>query len=61
VGVETLAVAVAEEPDTIEDVYEPYLIQIGYLSRTPRGRVATKLTYQHFGIVVRDGSQMEMF
>lgn len=61
VGVETLAVAVAEEPDTIEDVYEPYLIQIGYLSRTPRGRVATKLTYQHFGIVVRDGSQMEIF
>jgi len=61
VGVETVAVAVAEETDTIEDVYEPYLIQIGYLSRTPRGRVATKLAYQHFGIVVRDGSQMEIF
>ena len=62
VGVETIAVAVAEESDTIEDVYEPYLIQIGYLSRTPRGRIATKLAYQHFGIVSPpDTSQVEMF
>jgi len=49
VGVETLAAAVSEEKDTIEDVYEPYLIQGGYLDRTPRGRQATPLAYQHFG------------
>jgi len=50
VGVETLAVAVGEEKDTLEDVYEPYLIQGGYLERTPRGRAATDLAYQHFGL-----------
>jgi holliday junction DNA helicase RuvB len=49
VGVETLAAAVSEEKDTIEDVYEPFLIQGGYLDRTPRGRLATALAYQHFG------------
>jgi len=49
VGVETLAAAVSEEKDTIEDVYEPFLIQGGYLDRTPRGRLATPLAYQHFG------------
>lgn len=49
VGVETLAAAVAEEKDTIEDVYEPFLIQGGYLNRTPKGRVATELAYEHFG------------
>jgi Holliday junction DNA helicase RuvB len=49
VGVETLAAAVSEEKDTIEDVYEPFLIQGGYLDRTPRGRQATPLAYQHFG------------
>ena len=51
VGVETVAVSVAEEPETIEDVYEPYLMQLGFLSRTPRGRVATKLAYDHLGLV----------
>jgi Holliday junction DNA helicase RuvB len=50
VGVNTLAVAVGEEPGTIEEVYEPYLIQEGYLKRTPRGREATELAYRHFGI-----------
>lgn len=50
VGVETLATAVGEERDTLEDVYEPYLIQQGYIARTPRGRVATELAYTHFGI-----------
>ncbi len=50
VGVENLAAAIGEERDTIEDVLEPYLIQQGYLQRTPRGRMATLLTYQHFGI-----------
>lgn len=48
VGVESLAVAVGEEIDTIEDVYEPYLIQIGYIDRTPSGRRATELSYRHF-------------
>jgi Holliday junction DNA helicase RuvB len=48
VGLDTLAAAVGEERDTIEDVYEPYLIQEGFLARTPRGRVATALAYRHF-------------
>ena len=50
VGVGALAAALAEEPDAIEEIYEPFLIQIGFLNRTPRGRVATQLAYQHFGI-----------
>ena len=50
VGVENLAAAIGEERDTIEDVLEPYLIQQGYLQRTPRGRMATLLTFQHFGL-----------
>ena len=50
VGIETIAAAVSEERDTIEDVYEPYLMQVGFLGRTPRGRVATKLAYDHLGI-----------
>jgi Holliday junction DNA helicase RuvB len=49
VGVETLAAAIGEEKDTIEDVYEPFLIQAGFLQRTPRGRLATVLAYEHFG------------
>ncbi len=49
VGVETLAACIGEEADTIEDVYEPFLIQEGFLSRTPKGRVATPLAYGHFG------------
>ena len=51
VGLDNLAAAIGEERDTIEDVLEPYLIQQGYLMRTPRGRVATSLAYQHFGLV----------
>ncbi len=50
VGLETLASSIREEKDTIEDVYEPYLLQEGYIERTPRGRVATGLAYEHFGI-----------
>jgi len=50
VGVNTLAAALAEEPDAIEEIYEPFLMQIGFLDRTPRGRVATRLAYEHFGI-----------
>lgn len=49
VGVEALSVALCEERDTLEDVYEPFLIQCGFLNRTPRGRVATPLAYTHFG------------
>jgi len=52
VGLDNLAAAIGEERDTIEDVLEPYLIQQGYLMRTPRGRVATSLAYQHFGLKV---------
>lgn len=54
VGLETLAVSIGEEPDTIEDVYEPYLIQLGYIKRTPRGRVVTELGYRHFGLVINN-------
>ena len=50
VGIETLAVSIGEEIETIEDVYEPYLVQIGFIARTPRGRVATSLAYEHLGI-----------
>ena len=49
VGLNTLAAAIAEEMDTIETVYEPYLLQIGFLERTPRGRKATKNAYEHLG------------
>ncbi len=50
VGIETLAASINEEIDTIEDVYEPYLMQIGFLSRTPRGRIVTRQGYEHLGI-----------
>ena len=49
VGLETLAASIGEDPGTIEDVYEPYLLQLGYINRTPRGRIVTKLAYEHFG------------
>jgi len=60
VGINTIAVAVSEEPDTIEEVYEPYLIQKGFLKRTRRGRVATRLAYQHLGLSIR-AEQAELF
>jgi Holliday junction DNA helicase RuvB len=50
VGIETLSAAVSEEKDTLEDVYEPFLIQLGFLHKTPRGRLATRLAYEHLGI-----------
>jgi Holliday junction DNA helicase RuvB len=56
VGLSTLSVAVAEESDTIEDVYEPYLLQRGYLKRTPRGRVATPAAFEHLGLPLPDGA-----
>jgi Holliday junction DNA helicase RuvB len=52
VGVESLAAAISEERGTIEDVIEPYLIQQGFMARTPRGRVLTANAYQHFGIAM---------
>lgn len=56
VGVETLAAALAEARDTIEDVYEPYLLQQGFIGRTPRGRVATRTAYEHLGVPYRASS-----
>lgn len=50
VGIETLAAAISEETDTISDIYEPYLLQLGFLMRTPRGRIVTELGYQHMGV-----------
>ena len=50
VGLDTLAAAISESTDTIEDVYEPYLIQLGFINRTPRGRVVTVAGYDHLGI-----------
>ncbi|GAC1433895.1 MAG: Holliday junction branch migration DNA helicase RuvB [Chloroflexota bacterium] len=50
VGLDTLAAATSDESDTIEDVYEPYLLQLGFIQRTPRGRIATPLAYEHLGI-----------
>jgi Holliday junction DNA helicase RuvB len=61
VGIETIAAAVSEEKGTIEDVYEPYLIQEGYLQRTPRGRVATLQAYAHFGLTRPDSGQGQLF
>lgn len=61
VGLNTLAVAVGEEPGTIEEVYEPYLIQEGFLKRTPRGREATSLSYKHFGITKKSARQDSFF
>ena len=52
VGLDTLAAAIGEDAGTIEDVYEPYLVKNGFIIRTPKGRVATELTYQHFGIAI---------
>ena len=52
VGLDTLAAAIGEDAGTIEDVYEPYLIQNGFLNRTPRGRVVTDAAYQHFGLEI---------
>ena len=50
VGIETLSALLSEESDTIEDVIEPYLLQIGFLQRTPRGRVVTEKAYKHLGL-----------
>lgn len=59
VGLDSLASAIGEERDTIEDVLEPYLIQQGFIMRTPRGRVATPTAYRHFGFVSSQDQQDE--
>jgi len=56
VGVGAIAAAISEEPDAIEDMYEPYLLQLGFLDRTPRGRVATRRAYEHFGRLPPEGA-----
>jgi Holliday junction DNA helicase RuvB len=66
VGVNALAAAISEEPDAIEDIYEPYLLQHGFLDRTPRGRTATRRAYEHLGLPVPDtaplaSSQKKLF
>ncbi len=61
VGLDTLSAAVNEEKDTIEDVYEPFLIQQGYLSRTPRGRVVTRQVFKHFGRTCKEDMQGRLF
>ncbi|NKE72774.1 Holliday junction branch migration DNA helicase RuvB [Nitrospiraceae bacterium HYJII51-Mn-bac16s-1-B09] len=61
VGVETLATALGEERETLEDVYEPFLIQGGYLDRTARGRMATDLAYQHFGVKRPENTQPRLW
>jgi Holliday junction DNA helicase RuvB len=60
VGLNTLSIAVGEEAGTVEEVYEPYLIQEGFMQRTPRGREVTPLAYRHFGIDRREGDQGEL-
>jgi holliday junction DNA helicase RuvB len=61
VGLDTIAAAIGEESDTIEDVYEPFLIQNGFLNRTPRGRVATLAAYSHFGRIAPEPAQGRLF
>ena len=61
VGLDTLAATIGEDSDTIEDVYEPYLMQIGFINRTPRGRIVTKLAYDHFGIAYGEQSQPSQY
>ncbi len=60
VGLTTIATAVGEDPGTIEEVYEPFLIQEGYLMRTPRGRETTPMAYSHLG-KIKPGNQAELF
>jgi Holliday junction DNA helicase RuvB len=61
VGIETLAASVSEERDTLEDVYEPYLIQEGYITKTPRGRLATRLAYEHLGVAYKTSGRQLRF
>ncbi len=60
VGLETLSAAISEETDTVMDVYEPFLLQLGFIARTPRGRVVTRLAYQHLGLPVPQGADGQL-
>ena len=60
-GLDTIAASISEETDTIEDVYEPYLMQLGFIERTPRGRSVTKLAYKHLKQTVSLGNQEKLF
>ena len=60
VGLETLAATVGEEAVTLEDVYEPYLMQMGFLTRTPRGRCVTRLAYEHLGLPFQGQEQLSL-
>jgi Holliday junction DNA helicase RuvB len=60
VGLSTIAASISEEPDTIMDVVEPYLLQLGFLDRTPQGRVATRLAYEHLGLPYEDNEQLRL-
>jgi Holliday junction DNA helicase RuvB len=61
VGLNALAAAISEEPDAIEDIYEPYLLQLGFLQRTPRGRVVTARARRHLGYPAAGGDQKGLF
>jgi Holliday junction DNA helicase RuvB len=61
VGLSTIAASISEEPDTIMDVVEPYLLQLGFLDRTPQGRTATRLAYEHLEIPVSQDDQPRLF
>ena len=63
VGLGTIAAAISEDPDAIEEIFEPYLLQIGFIDRTPRGRVVTRRAYEHLGRVPpsSNGSQRGLF
>ena len=61
VGIETIATTLGEEVDTIEDVYEPYLIQIGFISRTVRGRIALPAAYKHIGVEYNGGNDNNQY
>ncbi|EAX46755.1 Holliday junction DNA helicase RuvB [Thermosinus carboxydivorans Nor1] len=61
VGLDTLAAAISEETDTVEDVYEPFLLQLGFIQRTPRGRVATPAAYHHLGIPLKKEEQEKLW
>ena len=60
VGLGTLSASIHEEKDSIEEIIEPYLLQIGFLNRTPRGRMATRLAYEHFGCIPSDEITFEI-
>jgi len=60
VGLDTIAASISEEADTITDVYEPYLLQLGFLDRTSRGRVATRLAYEHLGLPFNKSAQQKL-